>query len=481
MRRNITKLPITKEIVKQVNCIARQEKMSRGLKILMHDNTTLYNLTLLAGVDDDNTENTSDQEDIQDDQDYNQTDEKSEHNQDTMDPNNIAALTKADVMQEKNIFLEKENDDHLHSEPKTDSQDQESESEEMNAYEDLIQAQHFNNNQQTRTQSGRVLRPEFKYVTHHNQLQTQLIDPTHYTEEYAKIIATTMTTMNYIFAQTYSLAKYIKIFGDRGSKAAHNKMRQLHNQCVLKLINVNKLSTIKRKRAMESLIFLFEKKDGTIKAQTCANSSTQREYTAQDKVASPTALTESHLITAVIKVKQGRDMITANIPNAFVQMDMTNKSNNEKTIMKIRGTLVDMLVDINPMIYHDYVLYKGKNKILYVEMKKVLYGVLQSSLLYYKKFRKDLEGIGFVVNPYDPCVANRIINGSQHTVTWHVDNLKSSYKNLRINDEFLEWLKKTYASDNIGKIKAVNGKRHKYVAMTLDYETPGVLKVDMTA
>ena len=76
-----------------------------------------------------------------------------------------------------------------------------------------------------------------------------------------------------------------------------------------------------------------------------------------------------------------------------------------------------MLVDIDPMIYQDYVLYEGKNKILYVKMKKALYGMLQSSLLYYKKFRKDLEGIGFVVNPYNPCVANRIINRSQHTVT----------------------------------------------------------------
>ena len=98
--------------------------------------------------------------------------------------------------------------------------------------------------------------------------------------------------------------------------------------------------------------------------------------------------------------------MTADIPNAFVQTDMTNKNNNKKTIMKIQGTLVNMLVDIDPLVYQDYVLYEGKNKILYVEMKKALYRMLQSSLLYYKKFRKDLEGIGFVVNPYDPCVAN---------------------------------------------------------------------------
>jgi hypothetical protein len=97
------------------------------------------------------------------------------------------------------------------------------------------------------------------------------------------------------------------------------------------------------------------------------------------------------LITAVIDSKQGRDVMMADIPNAFVQTDMTNKNDKEKTIMKLRGTLVDMLVEIDSMIYQDYVLYKGKNKILYVEMEKALYSMLQSSLLYYKKFRRDLE------------------------------------------------------------------------------------------
>ena len=65
MRRHITEIPVTKDIIEQVNCLAKQEHMIRGLKILTHDNTTLYNLTLLAGVDDDDTdktENSSDQE-----------------------------------------------------------------------------------------------------------------------------------------------------------------------------------------------------------------------------------------------------------------------------------------------------------------------------------------------------------------------------------------------------------------------------------
>jgi hypothetical protein len=56
---------------------------------------------------------------------------------------------------------------------------------------------------------------------------------------------------------------------------------------------------------MESLIVLNKKKDGRIKARTCANRNTQHEYTKRNKAASFTAITESHFITAVINAKQG--------------------------------------------------------------------------------------------------------------------------------------------------------------------------------
>ncbi len=38
------------------------------------------------------------------------------------------------------------------------------------------------------------------------------------------------------------------------------------------------------------------------------------------------------------------------------------------------------------------------------------------------------ETDGFVINDYDPCVANKMINGHQMTVTWYVDDLKVSHK-----------------------------------------------------
>jgi hypothetical protein len=60
-----------------------------------------------------------------------------------------------------------------------------------------------------------------------------------------------------------------------------------------------------------------------------------------------------------------------------------------------------------------------------------------------------------------------------------VDNLKSSHINPKVNNNFLAWLKNKYANNKIREIKAVCGKKHNYLAMTLDFTTPGVLKIDM--
>ena len=112
-------------------------------------------------------------------------------------------------------------------------------------------------------------------------------------------------------------------------------------------------------------------------------------------------------------------------------------------------------------------------------MLKYLYGMIIASLLYYKKFRKDIKSIGFEVNPYDACVSNRIVNGKQHTVAWYVDDLKSSHVYPKVNNIFHRWLKKTYGSGDIGYVEEICGKVNEYLAMTLDYTEEGKLMIDM--
>jgi hypothetical protein len=79
------------------------------------------------------------------------------------------------------------------------------------------------------------------------------------------------------------------------------------------------MKMLEKKRAMESLIFLNEKRDGeTVKVRMCANGSTQRAYISREEVASPTVSSEAIITTGVIDAKQRRDVMTLDIPNAFV-------------------------------------------------------------------------------------------------------------------------------------------------------------------
>ena len=79
-------------------------------------------------------------------------------------------------------------------------------------------------------------------------------------------------------------------------------------------------------------------------------------------------------------------------------------------------------------------------------MLKALYGLLRSALLFYKKLSSDLENMGFEINPYDPCVANKMVNGSQMTVTWHVDDLKISHKDEEELTKFILKLNGIYGN-----------------------------------
>jgi hypothetical protein len=95
--------------------------------------------------------------------------------------------------------------------------------------------------------------------------------------------------------------------------------------------------------------------------------------------------------------------------------------------IKIRGILVDILVEIAPDVYKSYVSKdKKSSKQFMVQCQNVLYSTMVARLLYYRKFVKILTDIDFVINPYDPYVANKMIEGDQMIICFHVDDCKPS-------------------------------------------------------
>ena len=62
----------------------------------------------------------------------------------------------------------------------------------------------------------------------------------------------------------------------------------------------------------------------------------------------------------------------------------------------------------------------------------------------------------------------RIINGKQHTVRFHVDNLLLSNVDKSFNDKFAKWLNKQYGKHG-KEVKRTRGMVHEYLGMILDF------------
>ncbi len=150
---------------------------------------------------------------------------------------------------------------------------------------------------------------------------------------------------------------------------------------------------------------------------------------------------------------------------------------DEDVLMVLRGELADMMVQIAPQIYRKYVTVDRKGTpILYVKLQKALYGLMRASLLFYRKMRKELEDYGFEINPYDPCVANRVTEcGKQMTVIWHVDNLMVSCENDSELMKFSCYLARLYGPKFIMHL----GRKHDYLGVDMEFNDDGTLEASM--
>ena len=115
-----------------------------------------------------------------------------------------------------------------------------------------------------------------------------------YSSEEARVLVNIMQCMEhkFQFAQRYTLKKSTMKFGNRARQAARSELLQLSKRKVFTPIHREDITKEEMKKSMESLMFLTEKRNGTVKARACANGSAQREYAMRDKAASPTVISE---------------------------------------------------------------------------------------------------------------------------------------------------------------------------------------------
>lgn len=190
-----------------------------------------------------------------------------------------------------------------------------------------------------------------------------------------------------------SLRAGLKAWGKPATDAVRSEMKQLHMRDTFRPVRYDELSHRQRDTILESHLFLKEKRDGKIKGRRVAGGNKQRGYISKEDASSPTVATEAVILTSIVDAQEGRDVATVDIPNAFIQTHIEDEE--DMVIMKIRGLLADMLVEIAPEVYKPFLTKSG----LLVQCQNAIYGTMSASLLFYRKISKSLTDVGFEFNP----------------------------------------------------------------------------------
>ncbi len=162
-------------------------------------------------------------------------------------------------------------------------------------------------------------------------------------------------------------------------------------------------------------MFVKKKRSGQIKAPKVVGGNKQRDFISKENASSPTVAIESVLLTSLVDAQENCNVAIVDIPNAFIQTVV--EDDEDKVLMRIRGHMVDVLVKVAPKVYGPYVsTNKQGRKQLLVECLNAIYGMMVASLLYYWKFTRSLKNQGCTMNPYDPCVWNKMIEKKQITI-----------------------------------------------------------------
>ena len=113
-------------------------------------------------------------------------------------------------------------------------------------------------------------------------------------------------------------------------------------------------------------------------------------------------------------------------------------------------------------------------KVLYLQILRAIYRCIESVLLWYILYKSTLEKEGFIINPYNYCIANKQINGHQCTIAWYVDDNKVSHVDPNVVDGVLNMIRALF-----GEITVSRGRKHTFLGMNIFMAENRTIQIDM--
>jgi Reverse transcriptase (RNA-dependent DNA polymerase) len=298
-----------------------------------------------------------------------------------------------------------------------------------------------------------------------NSMPTPPLDENTFTPTQMQSVHKAITGL--MFTQM-SAHKGIKKHGQAALDALRKEFLQFRALDVLEPLDAFTLTDEQKTESLRAISVIKEKRDGSLKGRTCADGSAQQGKFSKAETGSPTISNDALFLSVMIDAYENRDVATADVAGAYLHALMKRFIS-----MRFVGWAVDLLCEVNPE-YTKYVVYEGKVKVLYVRCNKAIYGCVVSGVLWYELFSETLEQHGFTTNPYDFCVANATIEGSQCTIGWFVDDTKISHINPNVVTSVINILEHRF-----GKMTVTRGHQHKFLGMNITYLGDGTATIHM--
>jgi len=153
------------------------------------------------------------------------------------------------------------------------------------------------------------------------------------------------------------LKKCLEKFGNKGQDACAKDLEQLHTRSCFRPIDVSTMTPTERKKAQHGLMFITEKRDTTVKARLVYNGKPTHEWISKEEATSLTVSLELIMLMAAIDAKEGHDVMSADITNAYIQAELPPTPEGEDRILvKIQGELAKLLMKVAPDYYAPFIV-----------------------------------------------------------------------------------------------------------------------------
>jgi hypothetical protein len=275
------------------------------------------------------------------------------------------------------------------------------------------------------------------------------------------------------FALKISVKAAIRERGEAARSVIVDELQQMVTKKVWHGVHRSKLSMAQRHAVLRSSIFLKDKYLASgdfekFKARLVAGGDGQ-DKELYENLSSPTVATSSVLTIAAIAAAEGRQVMVIDIGGAFLNSDIS--LTGVKVHMRLDKLMTSILVEIDP----SFSVFVEADGCSYVELDKALYGTVEAAKLWYDLLCLKLVADGFVINPYDPCVFNKIgQNGNQITVCFHIDDILATAYDSDDLDNVAKYIKSVW-----NEITVKRGDIIDYLAMTFDFTTSDEVRITM--